>query len=450
MDQAADTYVPRLCGAIPEMMTPAFWLRPGDETPLLPPDEVAALSRRLLRQISFSPAFPFPLEDMPETLPGETVRRMIGSFPVPAHPETYFLRGRPTDPAWWRATENAMATDRIPERVSVRFGFCVRRDTVNFWPVDAFLGETPEDVFFNRNTNAECAPLQPLAVLHESRDGEWLFCMLYHMAGWTHRTCVALCPTRADWLRRQRPEQVLYVIGRELRLGDDPLCPALSGLLLPMGTRLPLLRTGEVPPVIRGRSPWGNYTVSLPIRAEDGSVQDALCLIPVSDPVCIGPLPFSRAHILRQAFRRLGDRYGWGGALHANDCSGIIHEIFECFGIRLPRDAIRIQEWGFPPAPGVPLSAQRRPLRLSLSGLSAEEKHAALARTPPGSILYMPGHIVLYLGMWDSRPWVISATGSLCRDGCTAPVMSVCVNDLSVQRKNGRTWLESLETLIQI
>ena len=46
----------------------------------------------------------------------------------------------------------------------------------------------------------------------------------------------------------------------------------------------------------------------------------------------------TRANILHQSFKFLGERYGWGNAYNARDCSGFVSEVYRSFGVQLPRN----------------------------------------------------------------------------------------------------------------
>ena len=82
--------------------------------------------------------------------------------------------------------------------------------------------------------------------------------------------------------------------------------------------------------------------------------------------------------------------------------------------------------------------------------MSDVQKGEILRLTPPGSILFFPGHIMIYLGEEDGNYYVISATGSYKPASAISEEVitfhSVLVNDLNVQRKNGNTWLKSLKS----
>jgi len=57
-----------------------------------------------------------------------------------------------------------------------------------------------------------------------------------------------------------------------------------------------------------------------------------------TDELPTQPLPFTRANLLRQAFRFLGERYGWGHDYQGRDCSGFVSEVYRSMGVQLPRN----------------------------------------------------------------------------------------------------------------
>ncbi|MBP3925849.1 MAG: hypothetical protein J6D13_01505, partial [Clostridium sp.] len=90
------------------------------------------------------------------------------------------------------------------------------------------------------------------------------------------------------------------------------------------------------------------------------------------------------------------------------------------------------------------------------TGMTNEEKEAALTALPPGSILQFPGHEMIYLGKAGGRYYTINDVSSLVSplEGDTGTevlrVRSVIVNDLSTRRKNGKEWFEQLSKAITV
>ncbi|WP_033748245.1 C40 family peptidase [Helicobacter pylori] len=82
----------------------------------------------------------------------------------------------------------------------------------------------------------------------------------------------------------------------------------------------------------------------------------------------------------------LGQKYGWGGLLGNRDCSAFTRDSFANFGILLPRNSY----------------AQSRYANnyVDLSSMKAKEKEDYIIKnaTPFGTLIYLKGHIMLYLG----------------------------------------------------
>lgn len=434
-----DEYIRLPTGVTEDMLTPEYWIGTGIQAsraakPVMSAQEISRFNRDISAMISVGEEH-CALTDIPDSIPGSVVRAIIESHAVPKNAGALYINGSPSNADYWTALASQRALDAIQDTVSVRFGYSVRRAQLRLFPTDDFAGVSENERLYDKLVMSELMPYLPLAVLHESADGEWCYVMLYGFGGWTRKENVSLCPGRADWLDRMEAEDFLVVTGRELRLPQEPYSPQTSALSLPMGTKLPLVKAADAPQTVNRRKSYGCYVVKLPVRGDGGAIADEYALIPVSENVSRGYLPYTRENELRLAFEFLGDRYGWAGMYGANDCSGIIHEIFACFGFCLPRTAeaiMAIQGFG----------------GTELQDKTDAQKLRALAALPAGTLLGFPGHIMLYLGTRGGRAYVISAAGSFASDAAfdgDYSVNGVSVNSLAdTRRRSGLTWLESL------
>ncbi len=429
-----DPYVRLAGGVTMEMLDVEYWLRDEHREVVMTTDEIAAYNEHADELLDDPNGHAFALTDVEPIVSGDFVRHYV-SCRVPQDPFAFYVDGESTDMAFWDSLMKQCNVDSVGKTATVLFGYSVKRTDVRTWPTDTFIGETADDTFYDAGVSSECLPYLPVCILHDSQDGEWYYCLMYGMRGWIKKECIAICESRDEWMMRQQQSEFLVVTGKELRLTEDPLTPALSNLVLPMGTKLPLVSADEAPKEINGRRTYGNYIVLLPVRdPETGLLYNEYALIPIAADVNVGYLPYTRENVLRQAFKLLGDRYGWAGMFNANDCSGIVHEIFSCFGLVLPRASINQQD-----AAGL--------TRIDVSNQTADEKRATLDETPAGALLYFPGHIMLYLGRVDGNDYVISATGSFLQNGNAEHVSNVVVNTLDIERADGRTWLEHIAAI---
>ena len=82
-----------------------------------------------------------------------------------------------------------------------------------------------------------------------------------------------------------------------------------------------------------------SHAVEMPVREDDGSLGFRTALVGRGQEVREGFLPFTRENIIRQAFKFLGERYGWGHSYNARDCTGLVLEVYKSMGIDLPRNS---------------------------------------------------------------------------------------------------------------
>ncbi|EMG93168.1 NlpC/P60 family protein [Helicobacter pylori GAM118Bi] len=97
----------------------------------------------------------------------------------------------------------------------------------------------------------------------------------------------------------------------------------------------------------------------------------------------------------------LGQKYGWGGLLGNRDCSAFTRDSFANFGILLPRNSY----------------AQSRYANnyVDLSSMKAKEKEDYIIKnaTPFGTLIYLKGHIMLYLGAYNHQAIVAHSIWSV-------------------------------------
>ncbi|GAA8055429.1 SH3 domain-containing C40 family peptidase [Helicobacter pylori] len=97
----------------------------------------------------------------------------------------------------------------------------------------------------------------------------------------------------------------------------------------------------------------------------------------------------------------LGQKYGWGGLLGNRDCSAFTRDSFANFGILLPRNSY----------------AQSRYANnyVDLSPMKAKEKENYILKnaTPFGTLIYLKGHIMLYLGAYNHQAIVAHSIWSV-------------------------------------
>jgi hypothetical protein len=183
------------------------------------------------------------------------------------------------------------------------------------------------------------------------------------------------------------------ITGAKVETVFTPVQPQLSELQLDMGVRVPLADVPADAPV-NGQHPYTSHVLELPIRDADGKLQFAPALLQKNTDTAGGYLPLTRANIIRQAFKFLGERYGWGHDYNGRDCSGFVSEVYASMGVLLPRNT----------------GDQAASPALDRIGFGADDhdaRVAAVARLQVGDLVYIPGHVLLVIGRIDGVPYVI-------------------------------------------
>ena len=276
-------------------------------------------------------------------------------------------------------------------------------------------------------------------MLHKTLDGNYYFIQARNYRGWVSSKDIAISKAKdQEWLSYQNENSFIVVTSNKITLPSNPYSPSISGLELGMGCKLPIYSTELQPKIVDGMTSAGSYVAKLPIRDESGLFTTKDVLISSSKDISLGFMPFTHANVIRQSFKILGDRYGWGGLFASRDCSSFVCDIYKSFGI-LPRNTTE-QE----------LSAGAT---LKFDKETYEQRASSISGINPGSILYMVNHEMLYLGTDNGHQYVIQSVyahgdKSKPKSGGgfeKALINAIVVTDLDIAKRNtGKTFLESL------
>lgn len=397
---------------------------------LMSASEIEAFNKKMSEQLSGNEAAGYyNLSVYGDTIDREHLFTMVSKadFSVGRY---YSATVPMTEEKWKKYYENRNLK-AVTDFSKTRYGIICMRSDVRALPTADYVTDKEGDKAHDVLQDTALAVNEPVLILHTSRDGNWFFVMANEYAGWIKKETVGLCQDKTDWSTAQEMKRFLVVTGDKVRLEKNPYQTLNGEREFTMGTKLELADEKESSRLADGRNVYDNYIVKVPVRGKDGMLSYELALIPVGRDVKEGYLEYTRANVLRLAFKMLGNVYGWGGMYDARDCSSLTRDIYLCFGFRLPRNS---SAQALIPGQG----------RIDISKCRAEEKLQRLYSVQPGTILQMPGHVMIYLGCKDHNYYVISANGN-------DTIRTVTVNDLNVKsQETGKTWLEQLTTVVGI
>ncbi|HEY9513122.1 MAG TPA: SH3 domain-containing protein [Rhodanobacter sp.] len=418
-DVAATLPVPAsgIIGVTADQLTPAYWIarQAQPQRVLLDAAQVAAQNARLLQLDSSM----HDLRALPPTLDRAQVTGWIEALSRPPQRPLFAIDGTPVPTATLDALVDQLALERIPAQQKTRYGLLVRRVALRTFPTTLRVfterGETDIDRF---QETAEAIGT-PVVIAHTSRDGAWLFVLSPRYAAWVARGDVAEGPAAQVFAYVEHtPYRV--VTGADERTVFTPEQPAVSRVQLDPGTRVPVLT--DLPPTqpVNGQTPYTTHVLQLPVRANDGSLQFTPALLQKHTDTAAAYLPLNAANIIGQAFKLLGERYGWGGAYGGRDCSSFVADVYAGMGVVMPRNTGRQAS----------SPAFARTL-FTASSTPAERLRAAHA-LQVGDLVYIPGHVLLVLGQVDGQPYVIHDVARMSYRRADGSIARIKLNAVSV------------------
>lgn len=411
-----------LTSVTPDQFDPDYWIRriPGAENPIKTPQELKEFNEEIDLMVAERQNI-FALDP---SRSGSGIRSAIEQAFKTLKNRILYDRNNATvpDAVFDDKIKPVLGTDKIPATVKLQWGAAIRAASVRALPSDILMMEKPNDPEFDMLQFTQIKPWTPVGILHTSTDKAWYYVQAPYARGWVRSRDIALFPSRGELKKFAQPSDFLVVTAESIPLYSDPELSAVV-LRASMGTVLPLSR-------FDGKT--GAHAVWIPVRKSTGGAGIEKAYVAPGSDVTRGFMPFSQANIIRQAFKLLGARYGWGGTYNGRDCSGFTHDVFLSLGVDMPRDS------KYQSIIGTQISAFE-PYH------STEEKTQALRACAPGmTLIKMPSHMMLYLGEVNGQFYVIHSTWAerYSKDSdAKNRINQVVVSDLTL---NGKSYLGSL------
>ena len=291
---------------------------------------------------------------------------------------------RPPGEGWFESMKERAVMERfgtLNER-----GIVVREtDLRNFPSVEPLFrnASLPGEGFpFDYLQQTVLRPGEPLFVSHLSAEGGWAFVESPQAAGWVDIRDIAFVDE--DFVTEWMSRPLAVVVAEDVTVRDSLGRFVFSlgvGAVAPLDSPVPDLK--------------GYRRVLLPLRDANGKAalsrgyasQGGLARLPLEYT------PWNMAKIMAEL---AGRPYGWGAILGNRDCSAMLKDLFAPFGFWLPRHSADQAGQGE---------------RINLKGLSPDEKESEILEKgiPFRTLLWLPGHVMLYAGAYRGRAAVFHA-----------------------------------------
>ena len=227
---------------------------------------------------------------------------------------------------------------------------------------------------FDYNQNSALHINIPLYISHYSKDRRWAYVRASYSSGWVKITDLALVDH--SFIKQFKTGNYAITIKDNLRLYDEKNKP------------ISLVKLGALFPIEKGtylttkQNSLGHSSIHK-VHTQNTHIISKM------------PLPFTSRNVASLAKEFYGEPYGWGGKLECRDCSATTRDFLAPFGIFLRRNSSK--------------QAKDGTRNIYIKGLSKKAKKRKIISNaePFRSLLYVPGHIVLYLGQYKGEPVIM-------------------------------------------
>jgi len=234
---------------------------------------------------------------------------------------------------------------------------------------------TGEGFPFDYSQNSSVHINTPIALSHYSLDKKWVYAQTSFASGWIKGEDIAF--VSSSFQTQFRNNDYSITVKDNLNLSDD------DGYIS-------LVKMGSIFPI-------DPETKKYLIAKKDEKGYAYLSKVTVNDIDIIAhkPIKFNQYNIAYISKQLVGEPYGWGGGYETRDCSALTKDFFAPFGIYLARNSRQ--------------QANNGNEFISLKGLNAKRKQQTILADakPFRSLLFVPGHITLYLGERKGEPIIL-------------------------------------------
>lgn len=273
----------------------------------------------------------------------------------------------------WISNANMSSFNAIKARA-----ITLKRLNLKSLPTDEEFFRNPNQIGegfpFDYNQNSAYPPNMPLLISHYSKDEKWAFVQGAYAFGWVRTKDIALVDD--NFIQQFQNGNYAITIKDNLRLYNDN--HAIS--LVKLGTIFPYDKDGYF---FATKDKNGYATLTKFNPTENGIISHK-------------PLKFTPENITKIASQFKNEPYGWGENYETRDCSALTRDFFAPFGIFLDRNSGQQAKNG---------------CQVSIKSLDKNDKKKKILENakPFRSMLFVPGHIVLYIGEYNNEPVVMHA-----------------------------------------
>jgi hypothetical protein len=267
--------------------------------------------------------------------------------------------------------------DRFIQWNQPEFGLITKACDLKLLPWENPLLFDKEEPDLDRNQLSKLNIGDQVVIYGKSTDGEWFIAVTDAGAGWIKRGMVGI-GSKTEVCNFTNEQSRMVLIDPNTRIQTGELIIAAN-----MGCSFPI-------------HDYLRRTILIPRRNAEGNVRFTTGV--VVDEAVRDYLPKTVHHLIGQAFKYLGHPYAWGDhdpEGYGLDCSRLVRDVLRTMGFKPPRNS---QEQ---------LAAGKK--RINLTSFNNDQRLNRLKKLTPGSLLFTPRHVMIFLGEDQNEVYVIHA-----------------------------------------
>jgi hypothetical protein len=235
-----------------------------------------------------------------------------------------------------------------------------------------FLANKGSYKYFNYNQNSAVYPNTPLFISHFSKDKKFAYVQAPYSFGWIKVSNIALVDK--NFIKKFKSAKLQVAIKDNLRIFKDKK----SVTLVKLSTIFPKIKN----------------SVYFATKQKNGFAKLTKINLLGNNLLANKPLEFTPKNVAAVAKEFYNEPYGWGGSFCCRDCSATTRDFLGVFGVFLSRNSSKQA------IEGKVIKIPKLPAKL-------REKFIISHAKPFRSLLYVPGHIVLYLGTYKNKAIIL-------------------------------------------
>ena len=277
-----------------------------------------------------------------------------------------------------------------------QYGITVRHTNVRALPTASPFYHDPKKVGegfpFDYNQNTAYYPNTPLYISHYSLDGKWAYVRGSAAYGWIKSSDMVVVDKK-------------FI--KKFKNGKYAVIVKDNSVLKHNSKKITILKIGTIFPMtkIKTKDKKVKNAYMFAIRDSKGKAHIQMATADKNNLIAKKPIAMTSKNVAFIARQFYDEPYGWGGLMETRDCSSFTKDFFAPFGLFLRRNSSKqARDGNYCNIRGVPKTKKKKLII----------KNAK----PFRSMLYVPGHIVLYLGQYKGEPVIMHTYwGARLKDG---------------------------------